>query len=142
MGVNFYSYNNLRSVIYVLSNTQFGFRKHHSTSYAVNYSVSLIKQFQWEGKNTIGVFIDLSKAFDTIDHTTLLSKLECYGIRGIAHDLLRSYLSNRYQLINIDGTNSNKELVSYGVPQGSVLGPLLFLIYSRASYCFVHFRRV
>ena len=112
----------------ILSNTQFGFRKHHSTSYAVNYSVNLIKQFQYEGKSTIGVFIDLSKAFDTIDHTTLLSKLECYGIRGIAHDLLRSYLSNRYQLINIDGTHSDKELVSYGVPQGSVLGPLLFLI--------------
>ena len=103
----------------VLSNTQFGFRKHHSTSYAVNHSVNLIKQFQWEGKNTIGVFIDLIKAFDTIDHTTLLSKLECYGIRGIAHDLLRSYLSNRYQLINIDGTNSNKELVSYGVPKAA-----------------------
>ena len=89
----------------VFSNTQFGFRKYHSTSYAVNYSVNLIKQFQCEGKNTVGVFIDLSKAFDTIEHTTLLSKLKCYGIRGIAHNLLRSYLSNRYQLIN-DRRNS------------------------------------
>ena len=121
----------------ILYNTQFGFRKHHSTSYAVNYSVNLIKQFQYEGKSTIGVFIDLSKAFDTIDHTTLLSKLECYRIRGISHDLLRSYLSNRYQLINIDGTHSDKELVSYGVPQGSVLGPLLFLIYMNKNVKFV-----
>ena len=108
---------------------QFGFRKFHSTSYAINHSVNLIKPFQNHGNHTIGIFIDLSKAFDTLDHSILLSKLEWYGVRGIAHDLLRSYLTNRYQLTHISGTYSDKEHVQYGVPQGSVLGPLLFLLY-------------
>ena len=113
----------------VLMAAQFGFRKFHSTSYAINHSVNLINQFQNLGNHTIGIFIDLSKAFDTLDHSILLSKLEWYGVRGFAHDLLRSYLTNRYQLTNISGTYSDKEYVQYGVPQGSVLGPLLFLLY-------------
>ena len=113
----------------VLTTAQFGFRKFHSTSYAINHSVNLINNFQNQGNHTVGIFIDLSKAFDTLDHATLLSKLEWYGIRGVAHELLRNYLTNRYQLINISGTYSDKEEVQFGVPQGSVLGPLLFLIY-------------
>ena len=113
----------------ILSDTQFGFRKKYSTSHAINYSVNLIKQFRLKGKNIIGIFIDLSKAFDTINHSTLLTKLERYGIRGIPYDLIKSYLSDRYQAVNIDGTLSEREAVQCGVPQGSVLGPLLFLIY-------------
>ena len=113
----------------ILSPTQFGFRKMYSTSHAVNHSIDLIKNFQIKGKDTIGIFIDLSKAFDTIDHATLLAKLERYGIRGISHDLIKSYLTNRYQIVSINGTLSEKEPVKYGVPQGSVLGPLLFLLY-------------
>ena len=113
----------------ILSDTQFGFRKKYSTSHAINYSVNLIKQFQLNGKDIIGIFIDLSKAFDTINHATLMTKLERYGIRGIPYDLIKSYLSDRYQVVNIDGTLSEREAVQYGVPQGSVLGPLLFLIY-------------
>ena len=111
------------------SPTQFGFRKMYSTSHAVNHSIDLIKNFQIKGKDTIGIFIDLSNAFDTIDHATLLAKLEHYGIRGISHDLIKSYLTNRYQIVSINGTLSEKEPVKYGVPQGSVLGPLLFLLY-------------
>ena len=100
----------------ILSPTQFGFRKMYSTSHAVNHSLDLIKNFQIKGKDTIGIFIDLSKAFDTIDHATLLAKLEhYYGIRGISHDLIKIYLTNRYQIISINGTLSENEPVKYGV---------------------------
>ena len=113
----------------VLTTAQFGFRKFHSTSYAINHSVNLINNFQNQGNHTVGIFIDLSKAFDTFDHATLLYKLEWYVIRGVAHELLRNYLTNRYQLTNISGTYSDKEEVQFGVPQGNVLGPILFLMY-------------
>ena len=87
----------------VLTAAQFGFRKFHSTSYAINHTVNLITKFQNQENHTIGIFIDFSKAFDTLDHATLFSKLECYGIRGVTHNLL----TNRYQLNNISGTHNN-----------------------------------
>ena len=75
------------------------------------------------------MFVDLSKAFDTIDHKKLMVKLNHYGIRGMCHDLLKSYLSNRTQYTNFQQTVSDTCPIEYGVPQGSVLGLLLFLIY-------------
>ena len=81
------------------------------------------------GEIGIGIFIDFRKAFDTVDHEILLQKLHHYGIRGTANDWFRSYLTNRQQFVSIDGENSTLKLMSHGVPQGSVLGPLLFLIY-------------
>lgn len=121
-----YSFLTSMNVIY---DKQFGFRKSHSTSHAINYSVNRILN-EIENKNhVIGAFIDLSKAFDTINHNKLLIKLEHYGIRGICLNLLKSYLTDRTQYTVFDGEVSDSNPIEYGVPQGSVLGPLLFLIY-------------
>ena len=113
----------------ILYDNQYGFRKSHSCSHALNYSVSEIQKYLENDKHVIGIYIDLSKAFDTIEHTKLLQKLNIYGIRGNVHALLKSYLSNRLQYTSVLGENSSKLPIKYGVPQGSVLGPLLFLIY-------------
>jgi len=113
----------------ILHEKQFGFRKNHSTSHALNYSIQHIKNSLRGSDRVLGIFIDLSKAFDTIDHTILLQKLESYGVRGHVHTLLKSYLSDRKQYVNVLGEKSNLLSVIYGVPQGSCLGPLLFLIY-------------
>ena len=81
------------------------------------------------GQFACGIFIYLEKAFDTLSHDIILEKLNHYSIRGIANDWFRSYLSDRTQFICINGFNSDYKTVKYGVPQGSVLGPLLFLIF-------------
>ena len=78
--------------------------------------------------HTVGIFIDLSKVFDTLDHSIMLEKLNHYGIRGIANNLLGCYLKRRFQYTNFDGENSEKLPVLFGVPQGSILGLLLFLV--------------
>ena len=113
----------------VLNENQYGFRKSHSTSYAIYDLIeNKLKNFD-EKLYTCALYIDLSKAFDTVDHSILIKKLHHYGIRGIALDLIKDYLTNRKQFTRVNGENSNKLIIDIGVPQGSVLGPLLFLLY-------------
>ena len=113
----------------VLHDQQFGFRKGHSTTHALHKSVNDITKSIANNKHVLGIFIDLSKAFDTLDHNILLRKLENYGIRGHALTLLKSYLSSRLQCVSFHDATSEVLEVKYGVPQGSILGPLLFLLY-------------
>ena len=108
---------------------QFGFRKNHSTNHALIDLTEDIRQAIDSNKFACGVFIDLQKAFDTVDHNILLKKLDHYGIRGIANDWFKSYLENRKQFVSISGFASNLRNMDFGVPQGSVIGPSLFLIY-------------
>ena len=108
---------------------QFGFRPTYSTDLALMLSVDKIISALDKDNLILGVFLDFSKAFDTIDHSILLNKLDNYGIRGIANQWFSSYLSDRYQYVSYNGTNSSRQRIICGVPQGSILGPLLFLIY-------------
>ena len=109
--------------------SQYGFREKHSTQHALIDIVNRIQNNMDKGMFSTGVFIDLKKAFDTVDHEILLDKLYRYGIMGIVLEWFSSYLKGRLQVTQIGEHASPKELNPCGVPQGSVLGPLLFLIY-------------
>ena len=113
----------------ILSPSQFGFRKAHSTQHAILDIVSTIQDNMGKRLFSCGVFIDLKKAFDTVDHKILLHKLDHYGFRGVISKWFSSYLEGRTQTTQIGSFISKRKNISCGVPQGSVLGPLLFLIY-------------
>ena len=108
---------------------QYGFRKNRSTSHAIYDLVENERTARDQNLLTCAIYLDLQKCFDSVDREILLKKLSHYGIRGKAQQLLRSYLSDRYQFTLINNIASELELVPFGVPQGSTLGPLLFLIF-------------
>ena len=108
---------------------QFGFRASYSTNHALISITEKIKSLLDSGYFVCGIFIDLEKAFETVNHDILCTKLTYYGLRGKTNDLIRSYLKNRKQYVSINGYDSEMKDITCGVPQGSSLGSLLFLIY-------------
>ena len=135
-----YTFLNNNNIIY---NLQFGFRQQYSTSHALINITAIIRKALDDGNIGCGVFVDLQKAFDTVDHQILLAKLSHYEIRGVSNDWFKSYLSNRSQYVSINGYDSGRAAINCAVPQGSVLGPLLFLLYindlnQAIKFCKVH----
>ena len=119
---NFY----YRRSLFILLNTDFA--KGNSTQHIILDIVNTIQTNMSQGLFSSGIFIDVKKAFDTVDHDILLSKLHHYGFRGIINEWFASYLNNRMQTTQIGQHVSNKSIVTCGVPQDSVLGPLLFFV--------------
>ena len=110
----------------ILCSNQYGFRKNHSTALALIDLHDKISTVFDRGEFSVGILLDLSKAFDTVNHMILFDKLEHYGIRGLALDWIRSYFSNTKQYVEYNGHRSLRNEISCGVPQGSILGPLFF----------------
>ena len=125
----------------LLTNCQSGFRGLHSTVTALLEATNEWAHNIDHGNINAVLFLDLKKAFDTVDHEILLGKLNAYGISGVAGNWFRSYLSERQQMCCVNGHSSNSHFLRCGVPQGTILGPLLFLIYiNDLPNCLVHSR--
>ena len=124
--IQVYDYFSKQNLLY---DGQYGFRKIHSTELAAVELVDRIRLYMDKSQIPLSVFLDLSKAFDTLDHSILLTKLNFYGFSGSALTWFQSYSSHRQQCVDFDGTVSDICTLSTGVPQGSILGPLLFIIY-------------
>ena len=124
--------------------SQYGFRTTHSCEHAISELLSEILKGKEEGLYTLSLFIDLSKAFDTIEHSVLLKKLDKYGIRGPILAWFQSYLCGRQMRVKCETASSNKivysdyKVINYGTPQGSCLGPLIFLIFTNDLYRHLH----
>ena len=121
-----YKYLTDNSILY---KKQFGFQEGHFTEHLIVQLVDQIRNSVESKQYTLGVFVDYSKAFDTVNHKILISKLKNYGIRGKNLLWFISYLTSRIQFIKYNNLNASFQKIVCGVPQGSVLGPLLFLIY-------------
>ena len=126
--LSLYNYMNI-SIKIISYKSQYGFRTLHSTELSSLEIIDSIGKDLDNRKLTIGVFLDLSKAFDTLDHTILLDKILYYGIKGTELAWFKSYLTNRTQFVSYNGTNSRTLSITTGVPQGSILDPLLCIIH-------------
>jgi len=113
----------------LLSNCQFGFRKDHSTAHPLSQFVNFIAQKLNNKEHALAIFCDIKKAFDCVNHSILIKKLYNLGIRDRELLWFQDYLSTRKQFVYVNGQNSFLKIISIGVPQGSILGPILFLIY-------------
>ena len=113
----------------LLFDHQYGFRPKHSTEYAALELLDRIITQLDKDEIPINIYLDISKAFDTIDHIILIDKLKYYDVHGTNLNLFSSYLDNRKQYTEIDNIKSNMLSITTGVPQGSIVGPLLFIIY-------------
>ena len=137
MHVRLYSFLNKKGFFY---ENQFGFRREHSTDQAAIVMTDKVTKALNKNLKVASVFLDMSKAFDCVDHNILLHKLYKCGIRGVAYSWFVSYLTGRYQKVLVNGILSeNTCLIKHGVPQGSILGPLLYLIYvNDCNNCLEH----
>ena len=113
----------------ILSNNQYGFRKNHCTAYALIQLYDKLSNAIDQGKVTLGLLIDLSKAFNTVNHDIFLAKLEFCGVCGVALQWFKSHLSRRTQFVQYNGSYSSSKWIKGAVPQGSTLGPLLVSLY-------------
>ena len=110
-------------------NLQFGFRQKHSTTHALIHPTERIREHFDSAKYGCGIFVNFQKAFDTVDHIILIQNLNYYGVRDKANNWFFSYFKRRTQFVTIHGFNSELKEINCCVPQGSILGPFLFLIY-------------
>ena len=113
----------------ILYKYQFGFKKGHSTYMPLTIIIDKIVEALDNHEHVMVLYLDLAKAFDTVDHKILLNKLSHYGIRGKALSWFENYLNERQQFVNYSNVQSQCKSITCGVPQGSIMGPLLFLLY-------------
>ena len=127
----------------ILHKQQYGFRAKKFTTQAILHFLQYLYKHIDSGNIVFSLFLDFRKAFDCANHEILLSKLNTCGVRGVALGWFRSYLTNREQYVSINNVDSNPRVIQCGVPQGSVLGPLLFLIFVKdITICSNHFKYI